>query len=339
MAVNDLGGDRRVTTIRPMRRSDFAELRDVDAEALLSLYRLPSGTRKMPVTVAFYHRIEPSGCFVAERAGVIVGYLFARAFGSFACIGPMGVLPAYQRRGIGSALIARCIERYRFNPLLGLEAMVGKNTNIGFYKKQSFEVVAPTYIYHKKMEGGGVSGPEPRSPAVWVGETGARYRLEYLSTGTNGGGVGGDAPWEPMRRLCDQIMEGLDFRPIIDAVHEMDIGETLLLWKNDNLCAFATVITAPMVTGAVDLQIKHLIVDRNCSEPALLKKILWTIEALAVHQKKRWVILTISGAAERTAAAVETAGYQRHLRFMRMAHGASSAVTAESGYHIMFWGG
>ena len=57
---------------------------------------------------------EPHGCFVAEWDGVLAGTATTIAYGTdLAWIGMMLVHPNFRRRGIGGALIGRCIEFLR----------------------------------------------------------------------------------------------------------------------------------------------------------------------------------------------------------------------------------
>jgi len=51
-----------------------------------------------------YMESDPEGSLLAEEGGKIVGYGFARRFGTLGCIGPIAVQPNAQGRGFGKRI-------------------------------------------------------------------------------------------------------------------------------------------------------------------------------------------------------------------------------------------
>jgi GNAT superfamily N-acetyltransferase len=82
--------------------------------------------------------LEPNGCFLAEWNGTPVGTATTTTFGlDLAWIGMVLVHPEYRRRGVGKALLERCLEYLRAGGLrcIKLDATpVGKTVydNLGF---------------------------------------------------------------------------------------------------------------------------------------------------------------------------------------------------------------
>ncbi|MDH5483310.1 MAG: GNAT family N-acetyltransferase [Candidatus Bathyarchaeota archaeon] len=55
-------------------------------------------------TLKMYMESDPEGSLLAEEGGKIVGYGFARRFGTLGCIGPIAVQPNAQGRGFGKRI-------------------------------------------------------------------------------------------------------------------------------------------------------------------------------------------------------------------------------------------
>ena len=100
------------TIIRPEREADFA--------AVLRLHREAFGEDEVPRIVELLRRSEayvPELSLLAEVDGEIVGHVILSRGRlddrRVLALGPIGVLPAHQRRGIGSELMRVSLERAR----------------------------------------------------------------------------------------------------------------------------------------------------------------------------------------------------------------------------------
>lgn len=126
-------------TIRPERPQDVAAIREVNVAAFLT----------HPFSIQTEHLIvealRDAGALeislVAEADGIVVGHIaFSRATigetsEGWYLLGPVAVLPEYQRRGIGSALVEAGLAELRARGAAGC-ALVG---DPAFYRRFGFE--------------------------------------------------------------------------------------------------------------------------------------------------------------------------------------------------------
>ncbi len=88
--------------------------------------------------------VDPGGGFVAEEAGRVVGHAWVHPRGPIATVGPLAVEPPLQRRGIGRALLAQCIQSA--GPRATQVRLVQESFNtaaLGLYLSAGFRIVAP----------------------------------------------------------------------------------------------------------------------------------------------------------------------------------------------------
>ena len=120
--------------IRPERLDDH--------EAVLDVHRQAFGDHGQ-VVAGLAEALRPAALsLVAEDQGRVVGNVMVtrslldapRRLVPVQVLSPLGVLPEYQRRGIGSALVRRCLELLdeRREPLLFLEGDPGYYSRLGF---------------------------------------------------------------------------------------------------------------------------------------------------------------------------------------------------------------
>jgi ribosomal protein S18 acetylase RimI-like enzyme len=155
---------------------------------------------------------DPEGCFVAQEAGRVVGFIFSRTWGGVGWFGTFGVLPEHQRRGIGRQLIAASLQYLRREPsrVIGLETMADSPGNLGLYLRLGFQLRFPTLRLVKSL------GPS----------TADRVGIRRWS----------DADQEAQRRWLDelraatgQVPPGLDYSKEILSTAQHRLGEVLVL--------------------------------------------------------------------------------------------------------------
>lgn len=175
-----------------------------------------------------FRRTASDLCIVAEaNDGEVVGYCIGHRWGNTSWVGPLGVLPDYMARGIGTALMkgfcSRSIEGGA--EVVGLETSIAQNVRL--YEKQGFLARGTRLLAGRDLDpgmGGIVSQPLPSAdrnggadidgfrivPWSALGHTGQRARVIEA------------------RALAQIISPGLDHTAEFDVVPKSGIGATYL---------------------------------------------------------------------------------------------------------------
>ena len=112
-----LAGDTRVDAVRSIGAdgapSDEVRIRRMLPADIAQGMRLKqiAGWNQTRATGRAFYALEPSGCYVAERASLVVGTVTTCRFYSVAWIGMMLVDPAHRRRGIATHLMQHALDR------------------------------------------------------------------------------------------------------------------------------------------------------------------------------------------------------------------------------------
>jgi len=136
--------------IRPLGTDDVDAAAEADFAAFLDVaarHGLPPVMTAVRDARANLRRLlaaDPLGGFVAEEDGHVVGHAWVHTRGPIATIGPIAVEPGRQGRGLGRALLARCIEAA--GPRASQIRLVQESVNVralALYLRAGFRVVAP----------------------------------------------------------------------------------------------------------------------------------------------------------------------------------------------------
>jgi putative acetyltransferase len=157
-----------MTGVRRERASDAAAIRAVHAAAFA-----PSEV-EAPLVDALWGAgdLVPDLCFVAERDGALVGHVaISRAWlgdAEVLALGPIGVLPAHQRMGVGGTLIHAVLDAAAVTdwPLI---ALLG---HAEYYPRFGFEPAEPL----------GIRAPFPVESRYWMAYRLPAYRPDLRGT-------------------------------------------------------------------------------------------------------------------------------------------------------------
>ncbi|HSR40962.1 MAG TPA: ribosomal protein S18-alanine N-acetyltransferase [Longimicrobiales bacterium] len=133
-------GDLR---IRPMEHGDVARVAELEAEAFSNPWK-PRTFRRL------LERPGPE-LWVAELPGAgVVGYFVLWAVEGEGELANLAVDTEHRRRGIGSALLDRVLERARAGGVrsLFLEVRVSNEEAVRLYERRGFEVIAERKAYY-----------------------------------------------------------------------------------------------------------------------------------------------------------------------------------------------
>jgi GNAT superfamily N-acetyltransferase len=164
---------------------------------------------------------NPSGAFVAEFDGEVVGSNFASNWGSFGFFGPLTIRPDLWNGGIGQMLVEPVIDCFdRWNmAYTGLYTFAHSPKHSGLYQKFGFWPRFLTAIMSKPVE------PKNRETA-W----------KTFSESD---------PLGDFRDLTDSLYSGLDVTNEIRSVSTQKLGETVMLENNSGLAGFAVCHSGP----------------------------------------------------------------------------------------------
>ena len=151
--------------LRPAEPADVAAVRELLVETWHDTYDPMIGAERVTAVTNSWHSIEalarqidmPNALFlVAELGDRIVGHAFARLLeGSVVLLNRLYVLPSFQRRGVGSALLSEIIARFPDARLLRLDVEAKNDKGLSFYRREGFKAVgesAQEGLVHVRMQ-------------------------------------------------------------------------------------------------------------------------------------------------------------------------------------------
>src|SRR5919199_278327 len=103
--------------VRPMSAADLSAAHAAVDDAFCELMARVRGDHTRPwfppAFLATRFAREPEGCFVALRGdGEVVGALYSVTWGSLGWLGPLGVAPTMQGRGVAQRLLDACLRHW-----------------------------------------------------------------------------------------------------------------------------------------------------------------------------------------------------------------------------------
>jgi GNAT superfamily N-acetyltransferase len=180
--------------IRPCEERDVERAGDVNFVAFHDValrHGMPS-TVTTPGDCRSYVRhlltSEPLGGLVAEEDGELVGMAWVHPRGAVATVGPIAVEPPAQGRGVGRALLARCLDVA--GPRTPQVRLVHESYNtvaLALYLRTGFRVVAP--LLELELPARHAVGAMPPPPGVRVREAVASDRTRLVERDARGFGA------------------------------------------------------------------------------------------------------------------------------------------------------
>lgn len=297
-----------VGSIRRMGEEDADAVRDVEAEAFYAWAQGlgqvdPRRYRRTRANVLACWEKDPLGCFVAEEEDQVVGFILSRTWGGAGWLGTFAVLPAYQGRGIGKALIAAGLDYLRKEPhrVIGLETMPDSPYNLGLYLRLGFEARPPTMLLGKALGEPAAEGPRL---SHWPEADGATQRRWLSELGHASG----------------QILPGLDFGKEVVSMAQRGVGETLVLTRAGRAVGLSVVRLASKIEdwGAEDAAVRLLALHPKVTDEDTLHLLLRATEALARSHGKKMLHLALNAGHAWALEQVLRWGYRVERMAVRM---------------------
>jgi len=164
----------------------------------------------------------PTGyAIAAEQNGQIIGTNFLARWGTLGLFGPLTVHPDYWNQGIASELMSATIAQFKQwqTPAITFFTSSHSAKHLWFYSKFGFSPGYLTTVLEKT-----VTPTVCEQPYCLYSTLSPQQQEESLIA---------------CQKLTDAIYNGLDLKAEIQLVVEQQLGETLLLWDEVGLAAFA----------------------------------------------------------------------------------------------------
>ncbi len=220
-----------------MRAGDLDEAARIIRVAFAAFLGLPPEDPRGPADSDYAHSrwaADPGSVLAAEHAGRLIGSNFATNWGSFGFFGPLTVEPEFWDRKVGQQLLAPTMEIFRRwgNRHLGLYTFAHSPKHMALYQKFGFwprDLVAIMAREVRPASADSTAISREWDVAHFSLVAPAR-RAELLAA---------------CRELTNAIFEGLDVGREISAVAKQKLGETILMFEDSRLVAFAVCHTGP----------------------------------------------------------------------------------------------
>jgi GNAT superfamily N-acetyltransferase len=168
-------------------------------------------------------RTDPAAAFAVELNDAIAGSNFATTWGTVGFFGPLTIRPDYWDRGLGGRLMEPIVALFAERNIrhAGLFTFAQSQKHVGLYQKFGFWPRFLTAILSKPVQ------KQDTGPIQW-------------SAFSSAGSPTQQSYQDACRALTNEIYEGLDLTQEVRAVFEQKLGETVLVWDDSKLAAFAT---------------------------------------------------------------------------------------------------
>jgi N-acetylglutamate synthase-like GNAT family acetyltransferase len=211
------------TSIRLLRESELEEADHIFRLAYGTFVGLPEPTEFGGDASYIPHRwkAKPNGAFAAFVDGKLVGSNLATQWGSFGSFGPLSVHPDFWNQKIAQRLIEAVMEHLMQSAIqqAGLLTFSNSPKHHALYQKFGFWQRFLTCMMSKP-----ISRVEQKLTEASYSVMTQEQRCECLNASIE---------------LTNVIYPGLDVSSEISTVHEEKLGDTVFLWDETSLVAFA----------------------------------------------------------------------------------------------------
>ncbi|MGA3295431.1 MAG: GNAT family N-acetyltransferase [Candidatus Acidiferrales bacterium] len=265
-------------------------------------------------------RADPSAVLAAEHNGKLIGSSFATNWGSFGFLGPLTVEPEYWNRGVAQQLMGATMEMFRLwgNRHMGLYTFAHSPKHMALYQRFGFwprDLVS-------NMAKGVAGAPKPAPPDT------SRFSETKL------------ADREPLvaacREVTDAIFEGLDVAREIRAVAEQKLGNTILVWDDAKLAAFAVCHTGPHTEAGTGVcYVKFAAARPGPRVEANFARLLEAVEEFARSAWAQKITAGVNVARREAFQAMISAGFRPESQGVAMETGGASCGYNRAGVYIL----
>jgi GNAT superfamily N-acetyltransferase len=241
-------------------------------------------------------KASPAHAFVAEIESDLVGSNFATNWGSVGFFGPLTIRPDLWDRGVGKRLmepVMDCFSNWQTKHP-GLFTFSHSQKHIGLYQKFGFYPRFLTAVMSKAVEG-------PIKSQEWSTFTQASEgkRRDWL---------------DAARKLTDSVYEGLNVSHEIRVVADQSLGDTILVWYEGKLAAFAVChCGAGSEAGSGVCYVKFGAAHAGPSVATYFKALLDCCESFATSKGLSRIVAGVNTARYEAYSAMLSRGYRADL--------------------------
>ncbi|HXO87920.1 MAG TPA: GNAT family N-acetyltransferase [Candidatus Acidoferrales bacterium] len=316
--------------VRPLRESEFAEADRIVRLAFATFLNLPSGDPRHPPDNDYVRSrwtADPDAVVAAEHAGKLIGTNFAANWGSFGFFGPLTVEPAYWNSGVAQMLLAPTMEIFRRwgQRHLGLYTFAHSPKHMALYQKFGFWPRDLVAIMSKET---------PATPPV-PPKNSAAYEIARVSE------VGShEADLAEFVAACagltNAIFEGLDLEREIRSVDSQKLGDTILVWDESDLTAFAICHTGPgSEAGSAACYVKFAAVRRDGRAAESFNRLLDAVEAYAREKSSPKITAGVNLARREAFQALRARGFRTEMQGVAMETGDAASGYNRAGNYVL----
>ncbi|AFY55831.1 putative acetyltransferase [Rivularia sp. PCC 7116] len=216
--------------------------------------------------ITYRWKTDPSAAFAAEINGKLVGTNIACRWGNVGFFGPLSVHPDYWNQGVAQKLIAAVMSKFEQWDVkqANLFTFADSSKHHVLYQKFGFYPRFLTFFMAKSIQ------KTSEESASGYSQLQPELRRQSL-----------DACFE----ITNEIYPGLDVSSEIIAVYEHNLGDTVLLWEDNQLIGFAVChCGANTEAGSNDCYIKFAAVKPGINVAANFEKLLKSCEYFTENQ-------------------------------------------------------
>jgi predicted N-acetyltransferase YhbS len=314
--------DRQDLAVRPMRESDLDEADRVFRLAFGTFIGLPN-----PLDFAGdadYVRSRfaafPDRAFVAERAGAVVGSIFAARWGSFAFLGPVTTRPDCWDQGVGKRLLEPVMERFAAwgVTLGGLYTFAQSAKHVGLYSRFGFWPRMLTAIMARP-----VSSRPADIRATRFSRLDDAERERYIAA---------------CARVTGEIYPGLDVGDEMRAVQRLKLGDTFILSDDAGVEGFAVCHWgAGSEGGSGTCYVKFGAARPGPAAAQRFARLLSACDALAQAESLTTVLAGVNAGREQAWHAMAAAGFRTVIQGVAMLRGDAEGYNRPDVFALDDW--
>jgi N-acetylglutamate synthase-like GNAT family acetyltransferase len=223
-------------SVGPLLETDLAEADRIFHLAFGTFLGLPDPMQFWPDRnyARARWRADPTAAFAAKAGNRLVATNFVMRWGSVGFFGPLTVHPDFWERGIANRLLEPTMELFAQweTKHAGLFTFAHSTKHVHLYQKFGFW---PRYL-----------------TAVMTKKIASRRRVPMMSKYSELTNCRREECLKACRELTGTVYEGLDLEREIQAVTKYDHGDTVFIWKDSKLMAFAVCHCGPGTEAGSD---------------------------------------------------------------------------------------